>query len=67
MAVAVAAVKGIFRKNFLKGNPGLPKCKPCAVYIYEVLIKNGDKDQHELSRKTYNTEKTKRPDTDGIG
>lgn len=46
----MAAIREIFRKN-RKGNPGLPKCKPCAVYIYEVLDNNGGKDKNEFGRK----------------
>ena len=40
----------IFRKNW-KGNPGLPKCKPHTVYIYEALYNNGGIDKYEFGRK----------------
>ena len=51
MAMAVAAISGNFIKNW-QGNPGLPKCKPCAVYIYKVLIENGGIDRNESCRQT---------------
>ena len=66
MAVAVEGVMSIAKK-FLKGNPGLPKCKPHTVYIYKVLIKNGGVDKNESSRQTCISKKAKRPDTNGIG
>ena len=46
----MAAIREIFRKK-RKGNPGLPKCKPHTVYIYEVLINNGGIDKNEFGGK----------------